>query len=73
MKPRKTTKMTIFELHGGEVVAKLSGMPTNWIILLFLFVTAEKKIKLASKLSFFCYLNVEIERKKVEKFDSLLT
>ena len=45
MKPRKTTKMTIFELHGGEVVAKLSGMSTNWIILLFLFVTAEKKHK----------------------------
>ena len=45
MKPRKKTKMTIFKLHGGEVVAKLSGMPTNWIMLLFLFVTAEKKNK----------------------------
>lgn len=41
-------------------------------ILLFLFVTAKKKITLARKL-FFCYLNVEIERKKEEKFDSLLT
>ena len=30
-------------------------------------------MRLASKLSFFCYLNIEIERKKEEKFDSLLT
>ena len=30
---------------GGEVVAKLSGMSTNWIMLLFLFVTAEKTHK----------------------------
>ena len=32
-----------------------------------------KHIRLASTLSFFCYLNIEIERKKDEKFDSLLT
>ena len=32
-----------------------------------------KNIRLASKLSFFYYLNIEIERKKEEKFDSLLT
>ena len=73
MKPRKKKqKRQSLSYMGARLLLNCQECPLTELFCYSCLLGLRKKIKLASKLSFFCYLNAEIERKKEEKFDSLL-
>jgi len=69
----KKQKWQSLNYMGARLLLNCQECPLTELFCYSCLLRLRKKMKLASKLSFFCYLNTEIERKKEEKFDSLLT
>ena len=69
----KPQKWQSLNYMGARLLLNCQECPLTELFCYSCLLRLRKNIRLASKLSFFCYLNIEIERKKEEKFDSLLT
>ena len=69
----KPQKWQSLNYMGARLLLNCQECPLTELFCYSCLLRLRKNMRLASKLSFFCYLNIEIERKKEEKFDSLLT